>query len=129
MASYICGNGFMFEEVYERMIRNCVRDEETGCLIYQGQTDGKEDPYGRISYRGTTMATHLVSWKRHKGRIPKGYDVDHKCTRRLCVEINHLMAVSKSKNAKLRDKRRRMSKRRGYEYGKSEHVIMCLAVK
>lgn len=109
----------MFDELYERIVANCIRDEVTGCLLYQGNTDGKDDPYGRISYRGTTIATHIGVWKKHKKRIRKGYDIDHRCVRRLCCEIEHLQEVTKKKNAKLREKRKKYR----------DDVFRCLAAK
>lgn len=109
----------MFEELYNRIKANCLVDPVTGCHLWQGQTDGKEDPYGRTSYRGQTIATHIGVFKAKKGRIKKGYDVDHKCNRRLCCNEDHLQQVTKSRNNKLRIKR---AKHR-------DDVFRCLAVK
>lgn len=97
----------MFDEVYERIMAKCIDDPETGCKLYQGQTDGRDDPYGRISYRGQTIAVHLAVWKKHKGKIPKGKQVEHGCNRRLCCEIGHYDAVTPKGNSKLRERRKR----------------------
>lgn len=113
----------MYDELYERIVARCVRDEVTGCLVWQGPTDGKElkgqDPYGRISYRGNKIATHIGVYRAKKGRIPKGKEVDHGCVNSLCCEFTHLVAVTKLKNQRLRVKR---SKHKG-------DVFKCLAIK
>lgn len=109
----------MFEELYNRIKANCVVDPVTGCHLWQGGTDGKDDPYGRISHRGITIATHIGVFKHKKGRIPKGKDVDHKCVRRLCCNEDHLQAVTKKKNAKLREKRKKYR----------DDVFRCIAAR
>lgn len=109
----------MFDEVYERIMARCVLDPVTGCKLWQGGTDGRDPPYGRISFRGRTIATHLVVWKKHKGKIPRGKQVEHGCNRRLCCEIDHYTVVTPKRNSKLREKRK-----------KHRHdALKCLAVK
>ena len=109
----------MFQELYDRIMANCVLDPETGCQIWQGGTDGKDDPYGRISHRGIKTSPHIGVWKHKKGRIKKGYNIDHKCNRRLCCAEDHLQQVTIKKNQRLRVKR---SKYR-------DDVFRCLAAK
>lgn len=109
----------MFEELYNRIMANTIHDEETGCRIWQGGTDGKADPYGRIKHKSHTIATHIGVWKHAKGKIKRGYDIDHKCNRRLCVEKTHLQQVTKLKNQRLRAKRAKYR----------DDVFRCLAAK
>jgi len=109
----------MFDQaLHDRIAARCVRDDETGCLLWQGQTDGDpDDPYGRTTYKGQTIAVHIAMFKAKKGKIRKGFQIDHKCTRRLCVE--HLQEVTGKKNARLREKRK-----------KHKHdVFKCIAIK
>lgn len=110
----------MYDELYSRIVAGCVRDTVTGCLIWQGGTDGNaERPYGRISYRGNKIATHIGVYRAKKGRVPKGKEVDHRCVVSLCCEIEHLQAVTPLKNQRLKQKR---MKHKG-------DVLKCLAVK
>lgn len=108
----------MFEDLYNRIKANCLIDPETGCHLWQGNTDGKEG-YGRASYRGQTIATHIGVFKAKKGKIKKGYKVDHRCNRVLCCNEDHLQQVTNKKNQRLRVKR---SKYR-------DDVFRCLAAK
>ena len=99
----------MWESITERIYANCAYDAETGCRIWLGRTDGKDEPYGRMTFKGQTIAPHIAVMKaalQRKGKkLPKGHDVDHKCNRRLCCEENHLQAVTKLRNQRLRVKR------------------------
>lgn len=108
------------QALFDRLIARTVLDPATGCRLWQGQTDGDpDDPYGRTTYKGQTIGVHKAMFKAAKGKIRKGFDVDHKCTRRLCIEIEHLQDVTGLKNQRLRVKR---AKHKG-------DVIRCLAVK
>jgi hypothetical protein len=111
----------MFDQtLFDRLFSRVIIDPITGCHLWQGQTDGKEDPYGRTTYKGQTIGVHVAMWKACKGpRIPKGYDIDHGCVQRLCINIDHLQMVTKLKNQRLRVKRARHK----------GDVFRCLAVK
>jgi hypothetical protein len=58
-------------------------------------------------------------WKAVKGKIRKDYQIDHKCTNRLCVNMDHLQEVTVLKNARLREKRKDIK----------HDIIRCLAVR
>lgn len=113
----------MWENLIDKVYANCVIDPETGCRIWQGRTDGKDDPYGRMTHKGQTIAPHVAVMKaklqREGKKLPRGKQVDHKCTRRLCCEETHLQPVTNLKNQRLRVKR---AKHKG-------NIFKCLAVK
>jgi len=88
----------MSETVLERMERATIPEPNSGCLLWLwavypsgyavfAQGGGKSG-YGRRE-----------AWKAHKGPIPPGLMVLHKCDVRCCVEINHLFLGTAKNNA------------------------------
>ena len=56
--------------------------------------------YGYISDDGKQMPVHRFAHLRSIGPIPKGYDVDHLCRVRNCVNPAHLEAVTRLENVR-----------------------------
>lgn len=73
--------------------------QESGCWLWTGgiQSAG----YGMISRNGKVIGAHIVSYEMFVGPVPKGYDVEHKCGNRPCVNYEHLQVTTRSDNMKL----------------------------
>lgn len=76
---------------------------ERGCWIWRGAPSGKMG-YGHISVgpRSDKMAigAHRFSWLLHRGAIPSGLSVLHKCDVPLCVNPAHLFVGTQGDNVR-----------------------------
>lgn len=78
-------------------------EPNTGCWLWDGSVN--RFGYGKASRRNRTVGAHRLSYEVHKGRIPEGLQVLHKCHVRCCVNPDHLYAGTAQDN--MDDKMRR----------------------
>lgn len=74
-----------------------ARPELGPCWLWTAATD---KGYGRIARGGGrgAVGAHIVSHELCIGPVPVGYEVDHLCRTTLCVNPNHLEAVTGAEN-------------------------------
>lgn len=77
-------------------IRARVQVDANGCWIWQGGV--KSTGYGAISVRNRMRNAYAVAYEVFKGTVPKGLELDHLCRVRLCVNPDHLEAVTHREN-------------------------------
>src|SRR5215475_1938232 len=80
----------------DNIMSNTIRDEESGCLLYMGRLD--EDGYARISCQGKNRIGSDAVYEMAYGTIPEGYEVDHICHVRRCIEPSHLRLLTHQQN-------------------------------
>jgi hypothetical protein len=73
-------------------LEDMIEPDLLGCLNWLGHLD--RQGYGRW---GPSMA-HRRVYEMHHGPIPAGLTIDHLCSNRRCVNIDHLEAVSIREN-------------------------------
>lgn len=70
-------------------------EPNSGCLLWAGSWDGK---YGTLRWCGKLEKAHRLSWMCHRGQIPSGMLVCHKCDVMLCINERHLWLGTESDN-------------------------------
>jgi hypothetical protein len=68
----------------------------TRCWLWVGAK--KRGGYGHLHYRGHNLGAHRVSWLVHKGPIPAGLHVLHRCDTPPCVNPAHLFVGTDQDN-------------------------------
>lgn len=89
----------------KRFYSNVAKTES--CWLWTGGSSGnRTHKYGDLSVGGKTFRAHRLSYVLARGEIPEGKVIDHLCCNPLCVNPDHLEAVSQGENT-----------RRGRSYG------------
>jgi hypothetical protein len=73
----------------------------SGCWLWEEHTD--KYGYGQLRYNGRQYAAHRLSWILHRGDIPSGQCVLHRCDTPTCVNPNHLFLGTHLDNARDRE--------------------------
>lgn len=79
----------------ERLMSKVQPEPNSGCWLWLGANNYK---YPCIKIHRKQRYAHRVSYELHKRPIPKGLDIDHLCKVTLCVNPDHLEAVTRKVN-------------------------------
>lgn len=80
----------------ERIEERTSPEPNTGCWLWTGAVG--DHGYGTISVNDTTRLAHRLAFEAAKGPIPSGLQIDHLCRQRMCVNPQHLEAVTHREN-------------------------------
>lgn len=89
------------QPIYERLIKRTIVDASgcwiwTGCIGFGGHGQIRESIANYSKSR--LLMTHRVSWIHHRGDIPVGLFVLHKCDVPRCVNPSHLFLGTQRDN-------------------------------
>ena len=85
------------QHILNRFMRFVFFEPSTGCWLWGGATfdKGKYGSYGGFQLaRRKFVSAHRLSYEMHTGPIPEGFVVDHTCRVKMCVNPQHLRAVT-----------------------------------
>jgi hypothetical protein len=104
-----------YASLFDRLVANSVKPDdqnENGCWVWTGRTDGKRYPYGRMNVRvegkHTTTAPHCEMEKlfREDGLLcPETETIDHLCFNTLCINPDHWQIKTRAENSKISQER------------------------
>ena len=74
-------------------------EPNSGCWIWLGRWNLRYATiHSREPGREWNEYAHRYSWQLHRGPIPDGLEIDHKCRNTLCVNPDHLEPTTRSQN-------------------------------
>jgi hypothetical protein len=71
-------------------------EPSTGCWLWQ--RSASLNGYGQVWHEGRLQRAHRVFYQLYVGPIPDGYQIDHTCSNKRCVNPDHLDAVTALEN-------------------------------
>ncbi len=89
------------------MPQNTIRDlllfytnkkDHLPCWLWTGSI--QNNGYGKVTVNYKTRLIHRYAYEELKGSIPEGYEIDHLCRNKLCINPEHLEAVPGKVNRK-----------------------------
>jgi hypothetical protein len=97
-----------YNSLFERLVANSHKPDdqnENGCWLWTGTTDGKRWPYGKVNVRidgkHTSLRAHraMAQLFEEKPLDPEHETVEHLCGNPLCVNPDHFELIDRVDNS------------------------------
>lgn len=107
-----------FKPLADRLKGKYAIDNVTGCWLWTGTVPNPRPThdYGRVytsRYPRRSEMAHRASWRVHRGDIPDGMNVLHRCDTPRCINPEHLFLGTQDENNKDRARKGRSQTMRG----------------
>lgn len=96
-------------------IKERAEADGNDCWIWQGTVN--ERGYGTLSFGGTTLFAHRLSYVAFRGEFDPSFDVDHLCRVTKCVNPEHLEPVTHLENMRRGSIAQAATCKRGHTFG------------
>lgn len=80
----------------DRLRSKYLADESTGCWNWLAYVN--PDGYGMFKHKGMMTLAHKASYELLVKSVPDGFELDHVCHNRKCVNPDHLRVVTHTEN-------------------------------
>ncbi len=97
-----------YASLYERMLANSEKPDdqnENGCWLWTGKTDGKRWPYPRMNMwrdgknRAVSPAREMEKVFNDTPLDPDAHTIEHLCRTPLCINPDHWILLTRAENA------------------------------
>jgi len=92
----------------DRLDALSIPEPTTGCHLWLGAIDAAG--YGKVWLDGRTVHAPRASWMAHRGPIPSGLIICHRCDNPPCINPDHLFVGTHKDNAADRTRKGRFAR-------------------